>query len=245
MSGVIVPLYPIVRPFGNSAVGSANPGGATLPIPVPTQAGIIVGAASFVDGFPATTMIDPETSGGVPPFGQDVNGLLYMITQYCALLQAGELCAYNATASTAFGGYALGATLASVTVPGLKWINQVDGNVNNPDTTPAGWAADQPLYAASSATAGTYNNLVLPGASDFAFDFDTTAGDITLTGFVPQRNGQTIYASNIGTGLLNVSANGAGSSAANRVRAATDLAVIQNQTMSIKYFSTLNRWLAI
>lgn len=247
MSGFAPPVNIIVEPFGVDAalLSPTDPGGVTLPIPIPDQTGTTPGAASFSTGFPAATMSDTESAGGVPPFGQDANGILYMLSAYCAMLQAGQRCFFNAIAATAFGGYVVGAKVASATTLGRNWVNLVDGNANDPDVTPTGWAAEDPLFNASAPAAGTINNLVLPGASDFALDIDTTAGNVDITGFVAQRNGQVLYISNTGANLLQFLVNNVGSAAANRLRGPTDLAVVQNQTQTIKWFSGINRWLAI
>lgn len=247
MSGFPVPVNIIVKPFGAAAIAlpPTDPGGVTLPIPIPDQTAIVPGAASFDTGFGPINMVDPESAGGVNPFGQDMNGILYTITAYGALMQAGQIATFNAAAAAEFVGYAIGARLASVAVPGRVWVNVLDGNTNDPDTVETGWAAEDPLTAASAPAAGTINNLVLPGASDYALDVDTTAGDVDITGFVAQRNGQKIYLSNTGANLLRAMANNGGSAAANQVRAATDLGIVQNQTLTIQFFSGLSRWLLV
>lgn len=245
MSGVTTPTNPILRPFGNAALGPSDPGGAVLPIPVASQIGVLPGAASFTDGFPPATMVDPEADGGVPPFGQDMNGLLYMITAYCAMLQAGQLVNWNDTAQTAFGGYAIGAQVASIAAPGRVWTNWVDGNPNDPDVDPTGWAANDPQLATLSPTAGTYHDVVLPGVGDYALDIDTTDGNVDYGGFVAQRNGQKLFISNTGPNLVQILANSGGDAADNRVRAPSDLAIVQNQTLTIQYFTALSRWLLI
>lgn len=244
MSGVPAPVYPIVRPFGNTLVPPNDPGGATLPVPVASQVGVLVGAASFEDGFPAATMTDPE-AGGIPPYGQDMNGLGYMLSVYCALMQAGQIVPFNAAAVAAFVGYAVGAKIASVATPGRVWTNYVDGNTADPDVDLTGWAASEALSSATAPAAGTYNDFPLPGYSDYALDVDSAAGNIDFTGFVPRRNGQRLFLSNTGANLVQVLANNAGSVAANRVRAPTDLALVQNQTLTLQYFSGLTRWLLI
>jgi len=245
MSGVLVPDNIIIEPFGADSTGidPTAPGGITLPIPVPDQTGILVGAASFSTGFSAANMVDPETEGGVPPFGQDMNGILYMISAYCALLQAGQRVNWNQDASDAFTGYAIGAEVASATTPGRVWVNYLDGNVNNPDVNDAGWAAQDVLYATLNPAAGTMNNVVLPGASDYALDFNTAAGNVDVTGFDAQRNGQKLYCSNTGPNLLQFLALNAGSLAANRIRSPSDLAVVQNQTLTLQWVSGLDRWI--
>lgn len=247
MSGVVTPVHIVIKPFGAvaAALPPTDPGGVTLPIPVPDQTGTTVGAASFDTGFPPATMVDPDSEGGVPPFGQDMTGILYMLSAYCAMLQAGQRCSYDGVAAGEFVGYKIGAQLASTDVPGRVWENLLDGNQNDPDDDPTGWAALDPLTAASAPVAGVINDLVLPGASDFALDIDTAAGNVDITGFVAQRNGQTLYLSNTGPNLLQVLANNGGSAAINQVRAATDLGVVEDQTLTLKWFSGLNRWLIV
>ena len=241
MSGVAAPLYPVVEPFAADAVIVTD---VTLPIPVPDQTGVLVGAASFSTGFPPATRTDPE-AGGIAPYGQDMNGILYMLSVYCALMQAGQIVPYNAAAAAAFGGYVVGAKIASAAVLGRVWTNYLDANTGDPDIDVTGWAASDPLASGSAPAAGTINNFVLPGFSDYALDIDTTAGNVDITGFVARRNGQRIYISNVGANLLQSLANNAGSLAANRVRAPTDLALVQNQTLTLEYFSALTRWLLV
>ena len=247
MSGVVVPANIITEPFGSDAAAlpATDPGGVTLPIPVADQTGVLVGAASFETGFPPATMVDPESEGGVPPFGQDFNGIFYMLSAYCALLQAGQRVNWNQDASDAFTGYAIGAEVASVSAPGRTWTNVVDGNTNDPDVDATGWISSDPQYATLAPAAGQLDDLVLPGASDYAIDIDTTAGNIDITGFVAQRNGQRLFISNTGANLLQFLSLNGGSAAANQMRAATDLAAVENQTVTLQFFSPLDKWLFV
>lgn len=240
MTGVPQPAYPIVEPFGKNA----GPTYIQLPVPVASQIGITPGIASFDDGFVPLNMTDPSV-GGIPPKGSQMNGVLYMITQYCALLQAGEICSYSAGSSVAFGGYSVGAKLASISTPGIIWTNLVNGNTNDPDVDSTGWYSNIPLYVSVSPTAGQHDNYVLPGASDYAIDINTAAGEVDISGFVAQRDGQTLYLSCTGSNIFQALASSTSSSAANRIRAATNLAILQDSTLTIKYFSGVSRWLAI
>ena len=148
-STLVTPLL-ISEPFGS---GAANPTYINLPIPVPSQISTTVNAASFTDGFPPNTMT-PEASGGLPFFGQDMNGILWMVSAYCANFAAGALSTYNSTLSTAISGYPVGVVLANANGDGL-WINQVSGNVTDPDTGGAGWAPSAGVGATSVALSGT------------------------------------------------------------------------------------------
>jgi hypothetical protein len=126
----------ITEPFGS---GAANPTYITLPIPVPSQITSVVNQASFTDGFPPSTMT-PEASGGLPFFGQDMNGILYMMSANIAALAAGDLPVYNAARSAAIGGYPAGALVQMANNNGY-WLSIAAGNTTDPDTGGAGWRA--------------------------------------------------------------------------------------------------------
>lgn len=230
MSGVPAPLYPVVEPFAADAVIVTD---VTLPIPVPDQTGVLVGAASFSTGFPPATRTDPE-AGGIPPYGQDMNGILYMLSVYAAIMQAGQIVPWNTDAATAFGGYAKGARLASIATAGLSFENNLAGNATDPDVTVANWIASRPLFRTTAPAAATFDDIVLPGPSDYVWDVNTAAGNVNFSGFVAQRDGQRLYLSNTGANLFQVLAL-TGSAAANQVRNATDLALVQNQTLTLQY----------
>lgn len=239
MSGVVVPTNIIVKPFG----AEADPEYIELPIPIEDQTPTDPGAASFDTGFGPINMTD-TAAGGIPPRGKDFNGILNMITAYCALLQAGQRAVWDVDAVVAFTGYAVGAEVASVATPGRVWVNLLDGNTNDPDADDTGWRSLDPLTA-SVAMSGAQNNVALPGASDYALDIDTTAGSCDISGFIAQRNGQILYISNTGANLLQILASSGLSNPDNRIRAATDLALVQNQTLTLQWFSGLDRWLLV
>ena len=116
-------------PFANS--------GAKNAIPVASQIGITAGAASLTDGFPPLTRT-PLAAGGVPPFGEDFNGILNEITAWQQWQGAGGTVPYDSTFSTAIGGYPKGALLASTTA-GLFWVSTADNNTTNPDSGGSNW----------------------------------------------------------------------------------------------------------
>lgn len=123
--------FPI--PFGNSA-SNINA------IPLPSQIGVQGGRASLTDGFPPLCFI-PETSGGIPPWGADFNGLFKQITQWTQWQNAGGMTVFDAIFSASVGGYMQGALIASATTAGMLWMSLADNNTQNPDTTPGnpGW----------------------------------------------------------------------------------------------------------
>src|ERR1700679_557661 len=122
-------------PFANSAGG-----GFIRPIPQASQIGITNGAASLTDGFPPLNS-QPVASGGVPPFGEDFNGILNQISAWSQWFEAGGPINWDATfAAGASGGYPNGAIVQSNIVPGNFWMSTIDSNTNNPDAlSPTGW----------------------------------------------------------------------------------------------------------
>jgi len=165
----------IVQGFG------ANAGGGYInnPIPVASQIGVTPGAASYHDGFPPITM---APTGGVNPFGQDMNGVLLAATANLAAWAGGQPWAFNATWAAANGGYALGAIIPMASGNGY-WINRVSGNVNNPDTTAAATSGWVPLasYGVTALVGLTNANVTL---SSFQASNPTITFAGTLTGNV-------------------------------------------------------------
>lgn len=165
---------PIVEPFGSSA----GAGYITYPIPVPSQLPTNPGYASFADGFPPATMT-PSGSGGVPPRGQDMNGILYMLSAYAALQTGGQFWQYNSTYEGAVGGYVVGAILQMASGNGF-WLNTVNGNTNNPDTVSAAISGWVPLAAyGTAALSGLTNANVTLSPAQAGCPMITFAGTLT------------------------------------------------------------------
>lgn len=241
----------IVRPFGNSALGPTQPGGVTLPIPVASQIAVTPGAASFTDGFPPLTMQDPDSQGGVPPFGQDMNGLLYMITAYLAWLQGGMGFYYDAAFAAANSGYGIGATLQSTTNDALQWLNTVDGNMTDPDDPDyaVGWIALTAggEYLSVAVSAGTTHDFMPAGFTPAVsyLDLDTTAGSATITGIDGGFNGRRLIVSNVGANLLDLSATGS-SQPENQFRLPSEpFTIIENQSVTLEYIGAIEKWVVV
>lgn len=165
---------PITRP-NNYAVPFAFSG---LKNTIPT-APTGTGKASFTTGFPPVTM-QPLSSGGIPPEGKDFNGILYDITTHTIWINAGGQYQFDATLSTAIGGYPIGMVLqtndgASAYVSAVN-NNTIDFN-SNPASIGNQWLAwggsavvkaTLPLYIISprTVTPGVY--LVNTGAGSFS-----------------------------------------------------------------------------
>jgi len=152
-------------PWANSAGG-----GYVRTIPTASQIGITPGAASLTDGFPPLNF-DSVLAGGVPPFGQDMNGILREITRLVRWYTAGGPISRDGTFSTAIGGYPLGAVLLATTKQRL-WLSTADNNTTDPDAGGANWAVMAHSWTSLVWTAGGSANAqtltLAPAASSLA-----------------------------------------------------------------------------
>lgn len=156
----------IAIPFANS--GSRNV------IPVPSQIGLVDGAASYSDGFPPLTFTDP-LAGGIPPSGQDFNGILYAVTNSLRWHQAGGQPVFDSAFAAAVGGYPKWSLLQSADGQGM-WLSTADNNSSNPDTGGANWI---PLVFAGSASAAVAGTSYTLSASQYARSLIGVAGTLT------------------------------------------------------------------
>lgn len=109
----------------------------TNPIPTASQITVTPGAASFADGFPPLTRT-ALGAGGIPPSGEDMNGILYMVTQLLAFICSGQPFPWSSAQESAIGGYGVGAYVENSTGDGF-WLNTTNNNATNPDAGGAGW----------------------------------------------------------------------------------------------------------
>lgn len=140
-------------PFAESGIRSTIP---VIPSGVP-------GRASLQEGFPGETM-QPIAVGGIPPAGQDFNGILYAISAWARWQGAGGPVSYDAGFATAIGGYPKGAVVAGA-VAGRSWVSLIDNNTTNPDAGGAGWltySSGRLLNTQTFVANGTYTPT--PGA---------------------------------------------------------------------------------
>ncbi len=106
-------------------------------IPQASQIAITPGAASLETGFPPLNFLD-ESAGGIPPFGQDMNGIINLATLWNQWQNAGGPVTYDAAFSAAIGGYPKN-TILTTAAGGQWWLCLADDNITNPDTGGAGW----------------------------------------------------------------------------------------------------------
>jgi len=159
------------KPFADS--------GAKNAIPTPSQISITPGAASLTDGFPPLTRT-PIAAGGIPPFGEDMNGILYEITDAVQWEQAGGAYPYDSAFATAVGGYPLGAVVAATDGAGY-WITTTANNTTDPESGGAGW---RPLkHAGPTAITMTGSNVTataLQAAKDIIVISGALVADVNL-----------------------------------------------------------------
>lgn len=194
-------------PFANAAGPSY-----VNTIPVNSQIGIVNGRASLTDGFPPLTFT-PIASGGVPPFGSDMNGILKEITTIQQWQEAGGFFVYDSAFSTTIGGYPKGAILQSANNAGL-WLSTAENNTSNPDTGGAGWTSlafegsqsvtvtssdvtltqlqsAYPVLIASGTLTGN-RNLIFPAIVGEWIVQNNTSGSYTLTAKTASGTGVTL-----------------------------------------------------
>lgn len=83
--------------------------------------------ACITEGFPAVTMIARE-DGGLPPAGQDFNGLGNLLSQFYFFTQNGGSYTFNQSVSDAIGGYPLGARLWYIGADGAQVLRSTKAN---------------------------------------------------------------------------------------------------------------------
>ena len=120
--------------------------------------------ASFTQGFPPVTM-QPISSGGIPPSGDDFNGLFYDYSSHIVWINAGGQYRFDSALSTAMGGYPKGMVLQN-NAGTASYISLVDNNTNdfNSDASQIG------------VTWGAYSGKAFSNTT-----ISTTGGNSTLT----------------------------------------------------------------
>lgn len=114
--------------------------GDKVVVPVPSQIPVTDGRASWTTGF-VPLNATPLDAGGVAPFETDFNGALYQMSAVQQWQCAGGHFKYDATFSTAIGGYPKYAVLYGAT--GIAYQSTVDNNITDPESGGVGWASPQ------------------------------------------------------------------------------------------------------
>ena len=169
---------------------------------IPEDSSPSPGFASMNDGFPPLTR-QPVGSGGIPPQGLDMNGILYYLSSLNKWQSAGGSFVYDSTFATDsdVGGYPKGAVLLRSGGDGF-WLNLADNNVNNPDTGGANWQPINNVGITSKTLTGSDVTLT---NSEAAKDIIVLSGTLTanVNLIVPVFVKQWIVANNT-TGAFTV-----------------------------------------
>lgn len=125
----------VIQPAVLSAPIAVN--GSKDTIPQEQASALYPWYCSVENGFPDVTM-QPLNSGGKPPRGQGMNGLLNVISDQKVYLQNGGVITFDSNVSNAIGGYPQGAILDYVSGSTVtKVLSLIDDNTYNFVTTPA------------------------------------------------------------------------------------------------------------
>jgi hypothetical protein len=123
----IIKPTPLIAPIANDGLKNTIPDDATGS-----------NYASIAEGFPEMTMKAPK-DGGLPPWGQDFNGMFYLMSSQTCFLQNGGLITFDQDVSNKIGGYPQGAILDYMTPENtyVKVKSLIDDNTYNFVTTPS------------------------------------------------------------------------------------------------------------
>ena len=123
----IIKPTPLIAPIANDGLKNTIPDNATGS-----------NYASIAEGFPEMTMKAPK-DGGLPPWGQDFNGMFYLMSSQTCFLQNGGLITFDQDVSDKIGGYPQGAILDYMTPDNsyYKVKSLIDDNTYNFVTTPS------------------------------------------------------------------------------------------------------------
>ncbi len=92
--------------------------------------------ASYSKGFPPVTMI-LKAAGGLPPKGQDMNQILFELSDLMRWASTGAINAFDPAFSSAISGYPSGALVLSDAGDKI-FISVIDNNTDNPNSTNTG-----------------------------------------------------------------------------------------------------------
>lgn len=150
------------------------------------------GRASYDVGFPSATMI-PIASGGTPPHGQDMNGVLYDVTANLLYLQRGNAYRFSQRVAGA-GGYPKGALVKpdDAATPGF-FLSVIDANASDPNTAQLGpqWIFLSFVGRYSAGLRYPVDAIVVHG--DYAWQAARENGTGTATGVVQPGQNSAVW----------------------------------------------------
>lgn len=134
---------------------SAETGTITYPVPSSSNT---PGRATLSSGFTSTNMT-PIASGGIPPFGQDFNGILRMLSTSAQNYEAGNIPIWSLGFAENISGYPM---YAVVQYNGLFYTSTADNNTTIPGTSGALWKLGPLTTSSWSTVHGTPGYRISP-----------------------------------------------------------------------------------
>ena len=131
-------------------------------------------------GTPQITMI-PKEDGGLPPKGQDFNGVLYTLSDHAVQRQNGGQIVFSDDVVTEYGGYATGSIVQSDDT--LRHFRSlINNNAFNPNTQPISgrweiYTGAGSIPTASSTTAGVMRVINNLASSDVGSALSAAMGE--------------------------------------------------------------------
>ena len=148
-------------------------------IPDTRSGGMPLEGATYTDGFPSITMT-PIATGGKPPSGKDMNGILYELSAHIVWQNQGGRYKYDATLANAIGGYSKGCVVLN-DAGDTEYISTVDRNKNNPNTNKSGWRVYSSALVNNLTTNDAEKPLTAAMGKKLADEKLGNSGDQTIT----------------------------------------------------------------
>jgi hypothetical protein len=157
----------ILIPFGKNATA-----GTIEPIPETAGPGDGPQKATWNYGFPQVTMT-PLAAGGIPPQGQDVNGVLNAISEHTVFVGGGGQYKWSTEYVAETGGYSIGDVIQAD--DGLNsYVSLVNTNTDNFNTAPGSIGVSWDLYAGRKTQ--DQATEAVSGIAEIATQAEITAG---------------------------------------------------------------------
>jgi hypothetical protein len=193
--------------------------------------------------------LDP---GAIPPDGEDMNGILKMITAHIAWIAAGGCYPFNPDVVTYQGGYGIGQVVQSAVTPTTFFMNMVADNTNDPDSVITGWFAYSPIGGAvgvqsTNIPAGVTSDFALQRGIGF-WEVNPTLGAARITGISRTNviNGQELIITNLnGLNAVTLGALDGSSNPLNQFRLIADITLPQYANMTLKYSTGIGLWVPV
>lgn len=129
--------------------------------------------ATWTAGFPLVTMT-PLPAGGIPPRGQDINGVLKAISEHTVFVGGGGQYKWSDEYAAKNGGYSKGNVLQSDD-GASSFVSLVDSNAENFNTSPSSIGTKWAPYSGSAAIPKQATEAV-SGIAQIATSSQATAG---------------------------------------------------------------------